>query len=147
MRTFLYVHYGEILLDNAIILAQRFVEISKDDSKLFIIAGNLSFLPGTMPGSRITAHFLTLLWVLMTKPVCELVVQFIFHQLSKLAGVKYIGFYRDDGGHPKKRFGSYLRAYKEKDYKAISPALTAKTNLVKTNFLDIIFNLKFQNFI
>ena len=66
--------------------------------------------------------------------VCELVGQFIFHQLSKLVGVKNIGFYRDDGGHPRKRLGSYLREYKEKDYKAISPALTAETTLSKPIF-------------
>ena len=78
--------------------------------------------------------------------VCELVGLFILHQLSQLVGVKNIGLYRDDGlAILENALGPTLEHIKKKIIKLfhqISLNITAKINLVQTNFLNVTFNLK-----
>ena len=78
--------------------------------------------------------------------VCELVGLFILHQLSQLVGVKNIGLYRDDGlAILENASGPTSERIKKKIIKLFHQHdlnITAKTNLVQTNFLDFTFNLK-----
>ena len=78
--------------------------------------------------------------------VCELVGLFILHQLSQLVGVKNIGLYRDDGlAILENASGPTSERIKKKIIKLFRQHelnITAETNLVKTNFLDVTFNLK-----
>ena len=77
--------------------------------------------------------------------VCELVGLFILHQLSQLVGSKNIGLYRDNGlAILENTSGPTSEHIKKKIIKLFhqhSLNVTAKTNLVQTNFLDVTFNL------
>ena len=78
--------------------------------------------------------------------VCELVGLFILHQLFQLVGVKNIGIYRDNGlAILENASGPTSERIKKKIIKLFHQHgfnITAKTNLVQTNFLDVTFNLK-----
>ena len=78
--------------------------------------------------------------------VCELVGLFILHQLSQIVGVKNIGLYRDNGlAILENASGPTLEHMKKKIIKLFHQHglnITAETNLVQTNFLNVTFNLK-----
>ena len=78
--------------------------------------------------------------------ICKLIGLFILHQLSQLVGAMNISLYRDNGlailentsgptsEHIKKKIIQLFHQH--------SLNVTAKTNLVLTNFLNVTFNLK-----
>ena len=142
-----YPSISEKLLDEAITFAKQFIEISNDRSKIIYhcrksllfsrdsawIKNNGSLFDVTM-GSYDGAE------------VCELVGLFILHQLSQLVGVKNIGLYREDGlAILENASGPTSERIKKKIIKLFHQHglnVTAETNLVQTNFLDVTFNLK-----
>ena len=78
--------------------------------------------------------------------VCELVGLFILHQLSQFEGVQNINLYRDDGLAILKNAWSPTSERMKKTiiklFHKHSLNVTAETSLVRTNYLDVLFNLK-----
>ena len=141
-----YPSISDKLLSDAISFAKQFVEICQDDiniirhcrkSLLFSkdstwIKNNGSLFDVTM-GSYDGAE------------VCELVGLFILYTLSQIVGVNNIGLYRDDGlailenssGPESERMKkNIINVFQQHGLK-----ITADTNLIQTNFLDVTFNL------
>ena len=78
--------------------------------------------------------------------ICELVGLFMLHNLANVLGAHNIGLYRDDGlAVLKDASGPTAERTRKKIIKIFQEhglKITADTNLVETNFLDVTLNLK-----
>ena len=130
------------LLDNALMFAKQFVTINKDSTNTVsssIIAENLSFLTGTVPGLRTIAHFSMSPWACRTQPRYELVGLFMLNLIAPLVGKSNVGLYRDNGlailenvsDPDSKRFTKKII----KLFQQVRLNISAETNLVQTDFL------------
>ena len=77
--------------------------------------------------------------------ICELVGLFLLNNLTQLIGSNNIGLYKDDGlailenatGSTSERVKKWIKNL----FQQHGLRITAETNLVQTNFLDVTFNL------
>ena len=93
------------------------------------------------------AHYLTLRWVLLMEPeICQLVGLFLLNNLTQLVGSNNIDLYRDDGlAILENASGPSSERIKKRIIKLFQHhglKITAETNLVQTNFLDVTLDLK-----
>ena len=142
-----YPSISEKLLDEAITFAKQFVEISNDDRRIiYHCRKSLLFSMDSTWIKKNGSLFDVTMGSYDGAEVCELVGLFILHQLSQLVGAKNIGLYRDDGlAILENASGPTSERIKKKIIKLFHQHglnITAETNLVQTNFHDVIFNLK-----
>ena len=82
--------------------------------------------------------------------VCELVGLYLLGKLAPLIGAKNVGLYRDDGlavihqanGPKMDRIRKDIMAL----FKSEGLSITIDTNLIETDFLDVLFNVEINNF-
>ena len=82
--------------------------------------------------------------------VCELVQLYLLGTLAPLIGGKNVGLYRDDGlavihqanGPKMDRVRKDIMAL----FKSEGLSITIDTNLIETDFLDVLFNVEINNF-
>ena len=137
-----YPSISEKLLYEAITFAKQFVEISNDDSKIIChCSKSLLFSRDSAWIKNNGSLFDVTMGSYDGVEVCELVGLFILHQLSQLVGVKNIGLYRDDGlAILENASGPTSERIKKTIIKLFHQHglnITAETNLVQTNFLDV----------
>ena len=137
----------EKLLNNTLMFAKQFVTISKDS--INIICNCRKSLLFTRDSAWIKNE-ISLFDVTMDlcngAEVCELVGLFMLNLIAPLVSKNNVGLYRDNGlAILENAFGLESECIKKKIIKLFQQYglnISANTNLVQTNFFNIMFNLK-----
>ena len=146
-----YPSISEKLLNDALAFARQFVEIT--DEEINIInhcRKSLLFNKDSAWTKSNGSLFDVTMGSFDGAEVCEVVGLFILNLISRLVGNNNIGLYRDDGlAILENASGPSSERLKKKIIKIFQQHdlnITAETNLVQTNFLDVTFNLKSRKY-
>ena len=142
-----YPSISEKLLNNAINYAKQFTVI--DDHTIYITFHCRKSLLFSSDGTWIKKDgslFDVTMGSFDGAEICELVGLFMLHNLANVVDAHNIGLYRDDGlAVLKDASGPTAERTRKKIIKIFQEhglKITADTNLVETNFLDVTLNLK-----
>ena len=142
-----YPSISEKLLDNALMFAKQFVTISKYSINIIHHCKKSIFFSRDSAWIKSDGSlFDVTIGSYDGAEVCELVCLFMLNLIAPLVGKNNVGLYRDDGlAILKNASGPESERIKKKVIKIFQQyglSISADTNLVLTDFLDVTFNLK-----
>ena len=141
-----YPSISEELLSDAIDFARQFVGINDDEVNI-ILHCRKSILFGSDVAwiKKNSSLFDVAMGSFDGAEICELVGLFLLNNLTQLVGSNNIGLYRDDGlAILENASGPSTESIKKRIIKLFQHhglKITAETNLVQTNFLDVTLDL------
>ena len=146
-----YPSISEELLTDAIDYARQFVGINDDEVNI-ILHCRKSILFGSN-GALIKKNgslFDVAMGSFDGAKICELVGLFLLNNLTQIVGSNNIGIYRDDGlAILENAFGPRSERIKKRIIKLFQHhglKITAETNLIQTNFLNITLDLRSERY-
>ena len=142
-----YPSISEKLLDNALTFAKQFVTISKDSINIIHhCRKSLLFSRDSAWIKNDGSLFDVTMGSYDGAEVCELVGLYMLNLITPLVGKNNVGLYRDDSlAILENASGPESERIKKKIIKVFQQYglnISADTNLVQTDFLDVTFNLK-----
>ena len=146
-----YPSISEKLFADAINHARQFVNIDDDTVKIIMhCRRSLLFCDGDAWSKKDDSRFDVTMGAYDGAEVCELVGLFLLHHLSLLLGKEAVGLYRDDGlaiiRNASGPEADKTRKQVEKIFQQHNLKVIADTNLVQTDFLDVVLNFNTGKF-
>ena len=140
-----YSSISENLLEDAIAFANKFAKISKNTRQVIAHARkSLLFEYGYVWFKIDNPKFDVAMGSYDVAEVCELVGLLLLGELAELLGKENVGLHRDDGLAITNGSGPLVERTKKKILKLFQKhnlPVTTECSLVRTNFLDVSFNL------